>query len=250
MLLRAVTFLLLCLCTTQFQSLAPVPIHTSRSSKISAIETSTLSSTQTRVTSALDTTSSEVSDSCIRASCPEPDIHVKDEETRREVLFSMLGAATAVASSTMDKAFAAIPIYSEDYDPKPNLKAKQVPTGPAKPPAPDVAFSKTKDVKGRLVIEAAYLCKLVDAGSWDSVRNYIREPGSYLHDTKKSSLEIRGPVQELEDFSLSVRTIFFNEEDKSQVLKMEEDSGYSDEKNVKEGKRLLMEVVDGISAMV
>lgn len=70
-----------------------------------------------------------------------------------------------------------------------------------------------------------------------------------MHDTKKSTLEIRGPVQELEDFSLSVRTIFFNEEDKSQVLKMEEDSGYSDQKNVEEGRRLLMAVVDGINEM-
>ncbi|GMH65810.1 hypothetical protein TrST_g214 [Triparma strigata] len=211
--------------------------------------TATNLKTKSRVAAA-DTSLAD--DTCSRSVCPEPELDVTDDDSRREVLFSMLGAATAVASTTIDRssfsANAAIPIYSEDYDPSAKPK-KIVPTGPPKPPAPELPFSKSKDKKQRLKVEAEYLCKLVDAGSWDTVRNYILEPGSYLHDTKKSTLEIRGPVQELEDFSLSVRTIFFNEEDKSQVLKMEEDSGYSDQKNVEEGRRLLMAVVDGINEM-
>ena len=121
--------------------------------------TATNLKTKSRVAAA-DTSLAD--DTCSRSVCPEPELDVTDDDSRREVLFSMLGAVTAVASTTIDRssfsANAAIPIYSEDYDPSAKPK-KIVPTGPPKPPSPELPFSKSKDKKQRLKVEAEYLCK-------------------------------------------------------------------------------------------
>ena len=95
--------------------------------------------------------------------------------SRRELFYTLAGAALATAPPA---ASAAVPSYKDDYAPPAPRKA---PAASSAPPAYGAqVLPKNLDVP-RLRTELSYLSTSVSQGSWDAVRGYIKNPGSYVH---------------------------------------------------------------------
>lgn len=161
------------------------------------------------------------------------------------MFYSLAGAALA---ATSPPAHAAVPSYKDDYGPPAPKQKPAASLNAPPPPYPASAPPKNIDVS-RLGLEISYLKTSVSSGAWDSVRSYIRQPGSYVHLLKKSPSPLKPFLVSLEDLALHSTTVFFNEEDRSQVEKLREETGFSDAAAVKEGAGIIRDIEGEIEGL-
>ncbi|GMI24273.1 hypothetical protein TeGR_g8687, partial [Tetraparma gracilis] len=105
----------------------------------------------------------------------------------------------------------------------------------------------------RLSLELEYVSSLVKSGDWSALRNFLRSrPGSYAAQVCKRApgRKLPGELEDLsatlvalEDFALSARAIFFNEEDKRQVEMLVEEVGFDNSADLEEARGLFEEVM-------
>ncbi|GMI46680.1 hypothetical protein TrCOL_g1630 [Triparma columacea] len=236
-----------------YQTTKPASIDVPKSSTEADVRVET----SLRSTKRSEHLSTESEKTC-RSRCDKVALGGEGDESRRELIFSTLGAIIASSSTLVQPSHAAIPNYEDDYgqqkvrtasspSPPPFSVSSYYPLSSSPPSDPAILISLIStelSTKVRSFIQSA---------DWGGLRSYLSSlpPTSYLSlllSSPRSSplvtpssevwVDLKLACKELNDFALSKTSVYFNSEDRKQVEKMIEEAGYTEDENKREGENL------------